>query len=88
MDLIIVFETTHNALAAEVCLQKQHVPFEMLPTPRRITASCGLSLKVSEEYLSDILDRVQSASIRALAIYRQDKHPARKEEEYTEIWRR
>lgn len=45
---IISFESTHDAMAAEKLL-KARLPVVMLPTPRCITASCGISLRFALE---------------------------------------
>lgn len=47
---VLVFDSTHLAIKVERNL-KGSCDVEMIPTPRRITASCGLSLKVSPEDL-------------------------------------
>lgn len=44
--VLLVFPSTHHALEAESLLQGK-VEFVTIPTPRDISASCGLSLKIS-----------------------------------------
>lgn len=44
---LLVFDSTHHAIAAEYRIREASLPivaFQMIPTPRQITASCGLSL--------------------------------------------
>lgn len=44
---LLVFDSTHHAMAAESRIkeaQLEGVTFQTIPTPRQITASCGLSL--------------------------------------------
>ena len=44
---LLVFESTHHAIAAESRIKQAELPaaaFQIIPTPRQITASCGLSL--------------------------------------------
>ena len=40
---VIAFESTHAAMAAEASFGS--VPHAMIPTPRQITASCGMALR-------------------------------------------
>lgn len=47
---VITFESTHLAISTEREILKT-VKVEMVPTPREISASCGLALKVSLEQL-------------------------------------
>lgn len=45
---VLAFESTHDAMAAEKYL-KERLHVIMMPTPRCITASCGISLRFSLE---------------------------------------
>jgi hypothetical protein len=44
--ILLIFATTHHALAAESALLEQRVWHELLPPPRELTLSCGLCLLV------------------------------------------
>ena len=44
---VIAFESTHAAMAAEASLGA--VPSAMIPTPRQISASCGMALRVETD---------------------------------------
>jgi hypothetical protein len=52
--LAIAFDSTHLAIKVERRL-KGIVEVEMIPTPRSITSSCGLSIKTSGEKLALII---------------------------------
>ncbi|MDP3487473.1 MAG: DUF3343 domain-containing protein [Bacillota bacterium] len=54
MFIIVTFESTHQALAAEKVAATVGIPHETIPTPRNISANCGLSIKVPEQYLSHV----------------------------------
>ncbi|WP_129599839.1 DUF3343 domain-containing protein [Anaerophilus nitritogenes] len=54
---IISFESTHHAIQTEIKLKK-NFSIETIPTPREISASCGLSIKFPCEKLIDILDEL------------------------------
>lgn len=51
---VITFESTHLAISTEKLLLAA-VAVEMVPTPREISASCGLSLKVKIEHLDQVI---------------------------------
>lgn len=53
---VLAFESTHYAIRAESLLKRQKVKGEMIPTPREIDASCGLSIRFSQEYLERVMD--------------------------------
>lgn len=42
--LLILFNSTHDALAGEKALQKAGVKLRVMPTPRQFTKSCGLAI--------------------------------------------
>lgn len=42
---IVAFNSTHNAIKSEKLLQDANLKVTTLPTPREISASCGISIK-------------------------------------------
>ncbi len=59
----ITFPTTHNALHAEKVLDECGVSFLVVPTPREISAGCGLSIRFFEDSLFLILEKFHSGGI-------------------------
>lgn len=49
--IIIAFASTHDALEVEEALIENNIELRTIPTPREITAGCGISLRVEEEFL-------------------------------------
>lgn len=52
--LVLTFESTHKAIKTEKVLDELEI--EMIPTPRHISASCGIAIKC----LIDDLDKIKS----------------------------
>ena len=55
----IVFPSTHEAIRAEKILQSYGAVFTIVPTPRSITTSCGISVRfdpAEEKAFKHILD--------------------------------
>lgn len=50
--LLIVFDSTHMAIKTEKKLANLDV--DIIPTPRDLTAACGISIKASIELLEEI----------------------------------
>lgn len=50
--LVITFESTHRAIKAEKALSSFDI--EIIPTPRQLTANCGISIRGRIEDLSGI----------------------------------
>ncbi|MDA8211449.1 MAG: DUF3343 domain-containing protein [Clostridia bacterium] len=61
---LVVFKSTHHALAAEKALQEGGIDQVVIPTPKEISASCGLALKINP---SDCLQTVSLLRSRGLA---------------------
>lgn len=53
---VMSFKSTHYAIMAEAKLKSYSI--QMMPTPREITANCGLSLKFDKEDLNNILHEI------------------------------
>jgi len=49
--IVLTFDSTHQALTAEKNLLEHMVNIEIMPTPRSVSANCGISIKVSEQSL-------------------------------------
>lgn len=46
---IVAFNSTHNAIKSEKLLQEANLKSTTLPTPREISASCGISIKFEKD---------------------------------------
>lgn len=66
--MILTFESTHKAIHFEHLL-KGHFAIEMIPTPREVTASCGLSLKFECEDFGAIQKALEGESKEHIGVY-------------------
>ncbi|HYE09583.1 MAG TPA: DUF3343 domain-containing protein [Patescibacteria group bacterium] len=53
-EIIATFDNTHHALRFEKTLKENEIKLTVMPVPREVSASCGLSVKFSLEKLEDI----------------------------------
>ena len=53
---IVSFNSTQYAMRADKLIRENNITSTTLPTPREITASCGISIR----FLKDDLDKVSS----------------------------
>lgn len=65
---VITFESTHLAISTEKLLLAA-VPVEMVPTPREISASCGLSLKITLSNLAKVLEVLSENPKTGMKLY-------------------
>lgn len=70
---VIVFESTHYAIAAERVFKKNNCKFDIIPTPREITQSCGLSIRFKPEEVEIMKKIIEEANILIQGIYRIQK---------------
>ncbi len=60
---VIAFNVTHSAIAAQKVLEKHGINFMTIPTPRTITASCGISLMLSADDTSAAVEALRASSL-------------------------
>lgn len=70
---VIVFETTHHAIAASRVFKDKNYNFDIIPTPRMITNNCGLAIKFGEEDLEKIKESIKESNIKMKNIYKIQK---------------
>lgn len=51
---VVSFDSTHHAIKAEKLFKENNLNIKMMPTPREITASCGLSIRFEVEDLEAV----------------------------------
>ena len=69
---LVVFDSIHQALHAEKVLLKAGLCFEMIPTPREISASCGQSIAISAADLAAVTEVISREIIRYRGVYAAD----------------
>lgn len=67
---LIAFNSTNNAMRAEKELKNKDIEVKVLPVPREITASCGLSIKIKEEDLDKVREVLSTGEIMVEGFYR------------------
>ncbi|HHT50703.1 MAG TPA: DUF3343 domain-containing protein [Eubacteriaceae bacterium] len=66
---LIAFKSTHHGIALEKILQEAGKSSRMIPTPREISNSCGLSLRFNREDLAFVLEKIHTNNISIYGIY-------------------
>lgn len=59
--LVLTFNSTHKAIKAEKILEAFST--DMIPTPRQLSASCGISIKCALEDSENILSVLDSSAM-------------------------
>jgi len=61
--MILLFENVHRVMQAERFLERAAIPCELLPTPKELSAECGMCLRVAAADLAEA-----RAALGALAV--------------------
>ena len=61
--LILAFDSTSQAIAAERLFQENNLPGRMIPIPAQISAGCGLAWKAEPEQKQALLDALSKAEL-------------------------
>lgn len=70
MFYVITFNSTHHAIKGEKTLMDKGIDVRTIPTPREITASCGLSIKFFEDDINKIKSFLEDSELDIDGIYR------------------
>lgn len=70
MFYVITFNSTHHAIKGEKGLISKGVVVRTIPTPREITASCGLSIKFLQDDINKIKSYLEESELDIEGIYK------------------
>lgn len=79
---VVTFESTHHAIKGEKILKQNQIQHRMIPTPRAITRSCGLSAKFDLKDLEELRQLFTQGEVAMTGIYKYiNSHTVEKIEE-------
>lgn len=73
---VITFDSTHHAIKGEKLLKDMGIEIKMIPTPREITASCGLSIRFEPQALETVKSGIRNSELLINGIYEIIKNEA------------
>jgi hypothetical protein len=74
--MLIAFDSTQQALRAEMLMEYADIEIDICPTPKEITAGCALSIEFSAEDLEQVQSIIvtQQVEIRGIFIKKEGKY--------------
>ncbi|GIO39241.1 hypothetical protein J41TS12_41020 [Paenibacillus antibioticophila] len=69
-SLVMAFDSTQQALRAEMLLEYAEIEIDLCPTPKEITAGCALSIQFGSEDLERVTEIVHGQSVEIRGIFR------------------
>ncbi|URN95936.1 MAG: DUF3343 domain-containing protein [Candidatus Pristimantibacillus lignocellulolyticus] len=67
--LLIAFDSTQQALRAEMLLEYADIEIDICPTPKAITAGCALSIHFPQEDLNTVQQIIVQESVEVRGIF-------------------
>ncbi|WMT41019.1 DUF3343 domain-containing protein [Paenibacillus sp. D2_2] len=71
--LVMAFDSTQQALRAEMLLEYAEVEIDLCPTPKEITAGCALSIQFPLDFLTVVKEIVAQEQVEIRGIYMRSK---------------
>lgn len=72
MYYVITFQNTHSAISGENILKNNNIKVQIMPTPTVITKSCGISIKICNEYIEEVKNLIKKGKLDIKNIYAKD----------------
>ncbi|MBS6063277.1 DUF3343 domain-containing protein [Criibacterium bergeronii] len=76
--LVISFNSTSQAMKADKFFDSTDIDKMVVPTPRAISQSCGISIRIISEQLEDVISMLEKNEIGIKGIYNVTKDEAQK----------
>ncbi|WP_010279194.1 DUF3343 domain-containing protein [Paenibacillus senegalensis] len=68
-NLVIAFDSTQQALRAEMLLEYADIEIDIRPTPKQITAGCALSIEFSQVELERVQQIIKEEQVEIRGIF-------------------
>lgn len=68
-QMLIAFDSTQQALRAEMLLEYADIEIDICPTPKEITAGCALSIQFPKENMQRVSEIIDSENVEIRGIY-------------------
>ena len=69
LKLVVTFHTTAAAMAMEALCKAQNLPGRLIPTPRELTADCGMAWRAGVEDKPALEAMVEQEKLEAAGFY-------------------
>jgi len=66
---LVTFKNTHDAIKGESIANKKKLKVRVMPTPTKITKSCGISLEMNNENMLIFKDEIKKEKMNINNIY-------------------
>jgi Protein of unknown function (DUF3343). len=67
--MLAAFDSTQQALRAEMLFEYMGIEIDIRPTPKEITAGCAISIDFPDESLEEIVNIIRQEQVEIRGIY-------------------
>ncbi|CAM3758043.1 DUF3343 domain-containing protein [Paenibacillus lactis] len=67
--MLIAFDSTQQALRAEMLLEYADIEIDLFPTPKEITAGCALSIQFPPDALNEVQEIIRREQVEIRGIF-------------------
>ncbi|MCT4660345.1 MAG: DUF3343 domain-containing protein [Tissierellales bacterium] len=78
MDYYVLFPNHMAGLTLEKHLKNENLKYDISPTPRVLSVSCGISIKINKDIVEQVSNILSENKIPNLGIKQTEKKPAKK----------
>lgn len=68
-ELLIAFDSTQQALRAEMLLEYAEIEIDIFPTPKEITAGCAMSIQFFKDDLGGVRKLIAEQNVEIRGIF-------------------
>lgn len=80
-EMLIAFDSTQQALRAEMLLEYAEIEIDIFPTPKEITAGCAMSIQFFGEGFEEVKKLIVEQNVEIRGIFRKEPNTG-----YLLIW--
>lgn len=71
-ELLIAFDSTQQALRAEMLLEYAEIEIDIFPTPKEITAGCAMSIQFFRKSIDEVQKIIREQEVEIRGIFGKD----------------
>lgn len=76
--IVVSFDSTNYAMLADKCFEERHFEKMVVPTPRAISNSCGISISINPDDIENVIELIKSEKLKVKGIFKINKNQAEK----------
>lgn len=76
--IVISFDSTNYAMLADKCFSEEQFEKMVVPTPRAISNSCGISIQINQDDIDEAIKLIENKDLKIKGIFKVEKNLSEK----------